>query len=233
MDLQEPPTASATSARHRTLDALSAAVIVAVIRAESAATAVQIGRALAAGGISAIEVTFTVPGAAEAIGTLAQDLQAGRLPESVVLGAGTVVTAAQAQAAADAGAGFLVSPHTVPEVLVFARDRGLAVVPGAFSPGEVYSAHRQGGDLIKIFPAARLGPTYLRELHGPYPSIPLMPSGGVTVANVHEWLAAGAVALGVGSELVARDAVQEQRWNELTARAREFCQAVRRARQPG
>lgn len=221
---------STASPRETTLAALKSAGVVAVVRAPSAEAAVGVARALAAGGVLAIEITFTVPGAADAIAQVARELESGRIDEGLVLGAGTVVTADQAKAAVDAGARFLVSPHAVPEVLSFARQYGIAALPGALTPGEVFNAHQQGGDIIKIFPAARMGPDYLKDLAGPYPHIPLMPTGGVSVENVGQWLGAGAVAVGVGSELVNRQAVREGRWDELTLRARAFAEAIHHAR---
>ena len=110
-------------------------------------------------------------------------------------------------------------------------ENSLAALPGALTPGEVYTAWRQGGDIVKIFPAARMGPAYLKDLGGPYPEIPLMPTGGVNIENVGQWFAAGAVAVGVGGELVDRKAVREGRWEELTRRARDFGRAVQEARQ--
>ena len=206
-----------------TLEQIRSVGIVAVVRAASAGAAVSIARALAAGGVTAVEITFTTPGAADAIRQLADDA-------GMVLGAGTVVSADQAEAAVDAGARFLVSPHLALDVVAVAKRRGVAVMPGALTPGEVFAAYTAGADWVKIFPAARMGPSYLRDLRGPYPDIPLMPTGGVSVENVREWLEAGAAALGAGSELVDKRAVAEGRWEALTDRARAFVDAVAMAR---
>lgn len=218
------------SQRSSTVQKLRDAGVVAVVRTATVEQAVEAVQALAVGGVLAAEVTFTVPGAADAIAQLRDQHRAGDLPQGLVLGAGTVCTAAQAKEAIDAGATYLVSPHTEPEVMAVAADRDVAMLPGALTPGEVYAAYTAGADVIKIFPAARMGPSYLKDLGGPYPQIPLMPTGGVSVENVHEWVAAGAVAVGVGSELVDKKAVASGDWSELTRRAERFVEALKRAR---
>ena len=223
------PDATPTN-RQQTVAALIDAGVVAVIRTPTADLAVSAAVALAAGGVLASEVTFTVPGAADAIDALRRQRDAGDLPGGFCLGAGTVVTADQANAAIDAGATYLVCPHLSLDVARVARERGVALLPGALTPGEAFAARSAGGDVIKIFPAARMGPSYLRDLHGPYPDIPLMPTGGVSTANLREWLAAGAVAVGVGGELVDKKAVASGDWAELTARARAFADALTAAR---
>ena len=209
---------------------LREAGVVAVVRTASADIAVEVVRALAAGGVVAAEVTFTVPNADKAIAQLKKLDDAGEFESPLVLGAGTVVTADQAKAAADAGAEYFVSPHLAEPVMQAADDLDVAMMPGAMTPGEVYAAFDRGADVVKIFPAARLGPKYLKDLGGPYPQIPLMPTGGVSAANVHEWVQAGAVAVGVGSELVDKQAVASGDWATLTAKARELVAALRAAR---
>ena len=129
------------------------------------------------------------------------------------------------------GATYLVSPHLSMPVMKVAADRGVAILPGALTPGEVYAARQAGGDVIKIFPASRMGPKYLKDLGGPYPDIPLMPTGGVSVENLHEWVAAGAVAVGVGSELLDKRAVAAGDWRTIQDKARAFADAMRAARQ--
>ncbi|MEM8873558.1 MAG: bifunctional 4-hydroxy-2-oxoglutarate aldolase/2-dehydro-3-deoxy-phosphogluconate aldolase [Planctomycetota bacterium] len=211
--------------------ALRSAGIVAVVRTASADAAVEVVRALAAGGVLASEITFTVPDAASAIDRVRALHEAGDLPAELVLGAGTVITAEQAHRAVDAGATYLVSPHTAPDVLQVAAERDVAMLPGALTPGEVFAAHEAGADIIKIFPAARMGPAYLKDLRGPYPDIPLMPTGGVSATNVHEWIDAGAVAVGVGSELVDKKAIADGNWAEITRRAQALTRALRSARE--
>lgn len=204
--------------------------VVAVVRTASADLAVEVVRALAAGGVVAAEVTFTVPDAEKAIGRLKKLDDAGEFETPLVLGAGTVVTGDEARRAVEAGAEYLVSPHLSPSVLAAADAHDVAMLPGAMTPGEVYDAWDHGADVVKIFPAARLGPKYLKDLGGPYPQISLMPTGGVSAANVHEWVDAGAVAVGVGSELVDKAAVAAGDWKVLTEKARELVTALRAAR---
>lgn len=217
--------------RQQTVQALKEAGVVAVVRTSTPEQAVAVVQALAMGGVVAAEVTFTVPNAAEAIAKLNDEHKAGRMPAGFVLGAGTVVTAEQANEAIDAGARYLVSPHTSLPVMRVAAERGVAMLPGALTPGEVYAAFEGGADIIKIFPAARMGPKYLKDLAGPYPKIPLMPTGGVSTENVHEWIAAGAVAVGVGSELVDKKAIAAGDFGTITEKARAFSDALRAARQ--
>ena len=228
--MREFPECPTTTERQQAVQALRDAGVVAVIRTPTADLAVRAAVALAAGGVVASEVTFTVPGAADAIDALRRRHEAGDLPESFCLGAGTVVTADQATAAVDAGARYLVCPHLSPDVARVAADRGVALLPGALTPGEVFAARAAGGDVIKIFPASRMGPSYLADLRGPYPDIPLMPTGGVSAANLHEWFAAGAAAVGAGGDLVDKRAVASGDWGELTARARAFADAVKAVR---
>ncbi len=216
--------------RHKTVQALKAAGVVAVVRTDSADLAVQVVHALARGGVIAAEVTFTVPNAADAIARLQDDYEAGRMPEGFVLGAGTVTSVEQANAAIDAGATYLVSPHTSLPVMRVAAERGVAMLPGALTPGEVFAAHEAGADIVKIFPAARMGPSYLKDLRGPYPSIPLMPTGGVSTANLSDWLVAGAVAVGVGGELVDKGAIARGDFADITERSRQFITALQAAR---
>ena len=218
------------SERAETVQALKDAGVVAVVRTATADLAVEVVRALAAGGVVAAEVTFSVPDAADAIARLNDDRKAGRMPAGFVLGAGTVVTAEQANAAIDAGATYLVSPHAPPAVMKVAAERGVAMLPGAMTPGEVFAAFDAGADVVKIFPAARLGPSYLKDLAGPFPHIPLMPTGGVSVDNLHEWILAGAVAVGVGGELVDKKAVAAGDFRVLVDKARAFAAALRAAR---
>ncbi len=193
---------------------LAALRVFAIIRAPSSAVAVEVGVAVARGGIGALEVTFTTPGAAEAIAELRS-----RLP-GVVIGAGTVLDRSTLEAARAAGAAFAVSPHLDRELLACARGLDVPFLPGAFTPTEVLAAWRAGATAIKLFPAAQLGPAHLAALRGPFPDVPLVPTGGVDEQNVAAWLAAGAVAVGVGGSLVRGDgATIEARARRLLAAA--------------
>jgi 2-dehydro-3-deoxyphosphogluconate aldolase / (4S)-4-hydroxy-2-oxoglutarate aldolase len=198
--------------------------ILAVLRAPSAEHAVRTVDALVAAGVLGIEITHSTPDAADAIAEAAR-----RHGDAIYLGAGTVLTAAQAHEAVEAGATFLVSPGTDEVVVAAMRGTGVAAFAGALTPSEVMAALRLGVDAVKIFPASLGGPAYLKALRGPFPDVAFMPTGGVTVANISDWLAAGAVAVGAGSELCSPDAMAAGRWDEIEATAREFAAAYQSA----
>ncbi len=199
--------------------------IVAIIRSDSPRGLIQTVRALAAGGVRAIEVTMTTPGALEAISAAAAE--AG---EEFVIGAGSVLDGASARAAILAGAEFLVAPTTDADTIRLARRHGKAVVPGALSPTEVISAREAGADVVKIFPASLVGAGYLEALAGALPQVRTMPVGGVNLDNAADFLRAGACALGVGSSLVNRRAIAAGDWAAITATARRFIETVAAAR---
>ncbi len=152
---------------------------------------------------------------------------------SIVWGAGTVITVSQVQAASDAGAAFIVSPSLVPDVVRATREAGLYSVPGAFSPSEILNAHQMGADLVKVFPAATLGPAYFSELSGPFPDVPLAAVGGITPGNAAAYLRAGARAVAAGSALVRRDLLEAGDRQGLLHGVVEFVEAVRAVRKGG
>jgi 2-dehydro-3-deoxyphosphogluconate aldolase/(4S)-4-hydroxy-2-oxoglutarate aldolase len=199
--------------------------VVAVIRIRDAAKLRAVVDAIAAGGVRAIEVTMTVPGAVGLIATLAKSL-----PSEILLGAGTVLDAETARAVIDAGARFVVSPVLRPEVIVACHERGVPVAPGCFSPTEILDAHQRGADIVKVFPATALGPSYIKDVRAPMPQLKLMPTGGVTLDNAGDWIRAGAVAVGVGSALVDSKAIDEGRFDVLTGNARRIVASVASAR---
>ena len=208
------------------LEGLTAGGIVPVIRADSADTAVKIVEALVAGGIRTLEITMTVPDAIGAIRTVAE-----RFGREVLLGAGTVTSRALAEGAIDAGAEFLVTPCVVPEVIAVARERGVAVLPGAMTPTEVFAAWSAGGDIIKIFPASNVGgASYLKALKGPFPQIKLCPTGGVNLQTIGDFVKAGASAVGVGGELVSKAAIDRGDFDEITRLASEYVKAFAAAK---
>ena len=210
----------------RVLEDLSLGGLVPVIRADSAATAVKIVEALVACGIRTLEITMTVPDAIAAIRTVAE-----RFGRDVLLGAGTVTTRALAEGSIDAGAEFLVTPCVVPDVLAVARERGVAILPGAMTPTEVFTAWSAGGDIIKIFPASNVGgPSYLKALKGPFPQIKLCPTGGVNLQTIGEFVKAGASAVGVGGELVSKAAIDRGDFAEITRLASEYVKAFAAAK---
>lgn len=203
------------------LSSLSAVGVIAVLRAPSADAAVHAVDALVAGGVTGIEITYSTPDAEQAIATVA-----ARHGDAVLLGAGTVTTPEQAERAVAAGARFLVSPGTRPALAEAMLATGAAVMLGALTPTEVMAATALGADVVKVFPASLGGPAYLRSLRGPFPDVPLMPTGGVNAGNVGEWLAAGAVAVGAGSELVSAAALRSGDWAAVELTARSFSDAL-------
>ena len=212
--------------KQEVLAALRDGGIVPVIRADSADTALRIVDALVAGGIRTLEITMTVPDAIGAIKAVAD-----RFGSSVLLGAGTVTSKALAEGSLDAGAEFLVTPCVVPEVIAVARERGVAVLPGAMTPTEVFAAWSSGGDIIKIFPASNVGgASYLKALKGPFPQIPLCPTGGVNLQTIGEFVKAGASAVGVGGELVSKAALDAGDYGKITELAKQYVEALAEAR---
>lgn len=171
--------------------------VVAILRCAEPA---RVGAEVIEGGVDVVEIPLNVPGSLSAIASLV-----ARFPDALV-GAGTVMSAAEAVAALDAGARFLLSPVLRPEVVTVAHEAGAAVVPGAFTPTEIDACMRAGADLVKLFPADRLVPADLRVLLAALPEARLLPTGGITTANAADWLAAGAVALGVGGALTREPA---------------------------
>ena len=203
--------------------------IIPVIRAPSADVAVAVVEALLHAGLTVAEITMTVPNAIEAIGAVAK-----RFSGKVLVGAGTVTQPETARRAVDAGAAFIVTPCLVPEVreVIDAAHRAeVAVLPGALTPGEVFEAFRLGGDMVKVFPVQSVGgAAYLRALRGPFPDIPLVPTGGVTLETIAEMFQAGAAAVGVGTELISKDALARCDYAAIGALAQQFLAAARQAR---
>ena len=207
-----------------TLDLLREDRVLSVVRAPEIGDARDLCAALVAGGIHVIELTFTTP-------DLPRHLERAASGDTgAVVGAGTVQTAAQARTAVEAGAAFLVTPGQGPEaaaVVAAAHDAGVPIVLGAFTPSEVMTALALGSDAVKIFPAHHLGPKYLKDLSGPFPGVPLVPSGGVNAGNARQFLDAGALAVSAGTDVVSPADVAAGRWADITAKATSFCSALR------
>ena len=186
-----------------------------MIRAATPDLALRAARAVMAGGISVFEITMTVPDAPDVIRALVRELG-----DRALVGAGTVLNAAAAHQCIDAGAAFVVSPGLDPDTVIEAHGRGVPAMPGALTPTEVIAAWNLGADVVKIFPISAVGGAkYLRALKGPLPEVKMLPTGGITAANAAEFLAAGAVALGIGGELVDTVALAEGRDATITERA--------------
>ena len=198
--------------------------VVAVIRMKDTQRLLKVIQAVGAGGVKSIEITMTVPGAIDIIRQLAPSV-----PGDVLIGAGTVVDRETANKVIDAGAKFVVGPILNLEIIRLCAERDTVVMPGCFSPTEIYTAWTAGADIVKVFPATSLGPKYFKDIRGPFPDIRLMPTGGVTIDNVGEWIAAGAVAVGIGSDLLDKKAIDEERYEVLTERARRMVENFKKA----
>lgn len=190
--------------------------VVGVLRAPTAASAVAGSLAAVRGGLRAIELTFTTPD----VGTALRQL-AAELPVDVLLGAGTILNAAQAREAIDAGATFLVSPHLGEDVLDAAKAAGVPYIPGVLTPTEIVRARQLGAGVVKIFPAGSAGGVaYLKDLLGPFPDLQAMVTGGIQPAEVGTYRAAGALAVGLGSNLFPKAALQNGDWDAVEAATR-------------
>jgi 2-dehydro-3-deoxyphosphogluconate aldolase / (4S)-4-hydroxy-2-oxoglutarate aldolase len=208
------------------VEAVEQAGIVAVIRIKDPARLRDVVDAIADGGIRALEITMTVPGAVELIRDLGPTLPAG-----FILGAGTVLDAETVARVADAGARYVVSPVFRRSVIEACHARDLAAMPGCFTPTEILEAWDAGADIVKVFPATTLGPSYLKDVRAPLPQVKLMPTGGVTVENAGDWIRAGAVAVGVGSSLLDTKAIADGNFGVLRAKAEQMIANVRAARE--
>ncbi|HEM2819220.1 TPA: bifunctional 4-hydroxy-2-oxoglutarate aldolase/2-dehydro-3-deoxy-phosphogluconate aldolase [Streptococcus suis] len=193
----------------------------AVIRGKDEEDAKEISRHAILGGIRNIEITFSTPNAATVIKELQEEFSDD---SSVVIGAGTVMNLKLAQAAIDAGASFLVSPHFDKEIQDLAQEAEVFYFPGCATATEIVTASQAGCPIIKLFPGGVLGPGFIKDIHGPVPQVDLMPSGGVSVENVADWKKAGACAVGVGSALASR--VQAEGYESVTTIARSFVAAL-------
>jgi 2-dehydro-3-deoxyphosphogluconate aldolase/(4S)-4-hydroxy-2-oxoglutarate aldolase len=199
--------------------------IIAVVRAQKAEQVAPLSEALLAGGVVAIEITLTAPNAFQAIREART-----KFGDRAAIGVGTVLDAAACRAALEAGAEFVVTPVCRPELVPIVHSAGRPIMLGAFSPTEAQTAYEAGADFIKIFPADSLGPAYIKALRAPLPHLRIVPTGGVEVHNVRDFLQAGCAALGVGSALVSAKILQVADWQELSRRAGDFVRAAREAR---
>jgi len=207
------------------LDKIKALGVLAVIRGPSAELTVKMVEALVAGGITGIEITYSTPSAEDVVRTLVK-----QLGEKILIGMGTLTTPDQAQSARQAGARFLVSPVCEPDLVRSMVASGLLTMAGALTPTEVLQAHKLGADVVKVFPGSLGGPGYVKALKGPFPNIPMMPTGGVSSSNVAEWFATGVIAVGAGSELCPPQLAKEGKFADITKRASDFVQVIQAAR---
>ena len=196
--------------------------LIPVLRARNAGQAHAVVQAMIAGGVTVVEVTMTVPGAIDVLKELKQ-----QYGSKLLLGSGTVTTAAEAQQTINAGAEFVVSPSLHPEVIQVTRTNGKLSIPGALTPTEVITAWRAGADYVKIFPCSAMGgASYLKSLLAPFPFLKLIPTGGVTLETAAGFIQAGARALGVGSDLVNLAAVDAGRPETITDTARAYLKVL-------
>lgn len=199
--------------------------VVAIMRHTEASLAVEAAEALLRGGVDVVEVTLNTAGATSMIRRLTQTFG-----ERMLVGAGTVLSPEAVREALEAGARFIVAPNTSLAVIAECNRHGVSVVPGAFTPTEVVAAREAGADLVKVFPVSSVGPRYIKDLRGPLPDIPLVPTGGVTAENAVEYIKAGAYAVGAGSDLVDKGVVDRRDFAELERRARAFAEGVKAGR---
>jgi 2-dehydro-3-deoxyphosphogluconate aldolase/(4S)-4-hydroxy-2-oxoglutarate aldolase len=199
--------------------------IIAVVRAQRSDQVIPLSEALLAGGVTAIEITMTTP---DAIGAIREARRT--MGDRALIGVGTVLDAATCGAALEAGAEFVVTPICRTELIALAHAADRPIMIGAYTPTEAQLAHEAGADFVKIFPADTLGPGYMKSIRAPLPHLRLVPTGGVDVHNVGDFLKAGCAALGVGSTLVSAKILQAADWPALTRKAAEFVQAARAAR---
>jgi 2-dehydro-3-deoxyphosphogluconate aldolase/(4S)-4-hydroxy-2-oxoglutarate aldolase len=213
-----------TPTRQAITTAVEHAGIVAVIRIKEPGRLRAVVDALSEGGLTALEVTMTVPGAVELIADLAPTM-----PSGFLLGAGTVTDADTARRVIDAGAKFVVSPVFRRAVIEACHERDIPVMPGCFSATEILDAWDAGADIVKVFPATALGPGYIKDIRGPLPHVKMMPTGGVTLDNAGDWIRAGAVAVGVGTALTDANAIAAGDYATLRSNAERIVSNVRRA----
>src|SRR5262245_32036142 len=214
-----------SAARTATVNLIERHGVVAIIRMKDGSKLRAVVDALLDGGVRTLEITMTVPGAVELIREIAPTL-----PSDFRLGAGTVTDARTVDAVVGAGATFVVSPVFRREVLAACQRHDVPSMPGCFSPTEILDAWEAGADVVKVFPATALGPGFFKDVRGPLPQVKLMPTGGVTIDNAGDWIAAGAVAVGVGTALVDAKAVAAGDTGTIAANARRIVANVARAR---
>jgi 2-dehydro-3-deoxyphosphogluconate aldolase/(4S)-4-hydroxy-2-oxoglutarate aldolase len=214
-----------TRNRAQIVEALLDPGIVVVVRALSSAQVVPLSQALLRGGVVAVEITMTTPGAIEAIRTARRVL-----PPEALVGVGTVLDIATAEAALEAGAEFVVTPICRTELVQVAHAAGKPVMIGAYTPTEAQRAHEAGADFVKLFPADNLGPGYIKALRAPLPHLRIVPTGGVTLETIGAFFAAGCAAVGTGSSLLSPAILKNEDWTALTRLAASYVEAARIAR---
>jgi 2-dehydro-3-deoxyphosphogluconate aldolase / (4S)-4-hydroxy-2-oxoglutarate aldolase len=217
-----------TMGRSETLERILTTGIVAILRTKSGEQLPEVARALVDGGIDVIEVTLTVPGALEIVSALKAELG-----DRALVGVGTVLDPQTARSALAAGAEFVVGPALNPDVVRLCNRYDKVVMPGAFTPTEIFAAWEAGADIVKVFPSDSVGPSYLKAIKGPFPDIRLMPTGGVNLQTLADFINAGACCVGVGSSLLEPAAIRDRNMARIRELAGQYVQALRGARADG
>jgi 2-dehydro-3-deoxyphosphogluconate aldolase/(4S)-4-hydroxy-2-oxoglutarate aldolase len=207
--------------KEKTLEVILKTKVIAVVRMRDPARIFDVTAALEKGGVKALEITMTVPGALDIIKKLAETKTG-----DILIGAGTVFDAETAAAAIWSGADFIVSPIAEPGMIAACRAHHTFVAPGAFTPTEIISAWDRGADVVKVFPATSLGPQFFRDLKGPFPQLKLMPTGGVTAENARSYIEAGACAVGIGTALLDKALIESGDWAGLAEKARRLVESL-------
>lgn len=208
------------------LDRMISEGFIPLIRAASASEAIELAEPIKEGGASFLEITMTVPSAIEVLRELSE-----KYKDDLIMGAGTVLDPETARAAILAGAQFIVSPSLNFDLISLARRYSVIVIPGAMTPTEILAAWDAGADLVKVFPAGPLGgPEYIKAIRGPFPQILLMPSGGVNIDNVGDFIRAGSAVVAAGGDVVDKKAAQKKEFHVITSTIRAFARAIQEAR---
>lgn len=211
--------------KEKTLQKIEEIGVLAVLRGPSPDLTIKMVAALIEGGVTGIEITFSTPNAAGVVRSLDQEFGS-----DILLGMGTLIVPRQVEEAVNAGAKFLVSPHTEESLASTMAGCGLPIMMGALTPSEVMQARAYGSDVVKVFPGSLGGPAYMKALKGPFPDIPMMPTGGVNEKNLGDWFSAGAFAVGAGSNLCPKELALAGEFGKITAIAKNFIAAVQAAR---
>ncbi len=211
------------------LEIMGVGGVVAIVRLADLSQAVALSRALLKGGITALEFTLTNPEALKAMAQVRDELPEFAVGKAVI-GAGTVLNAEAAHSSIEAGAQFIVAPNTNFGTIEECKKAGVAVMPGAMTPTEIVAAWEAGASVVKVFPARGLGPAYIKDLREPLPDLKLMPTGGVNLDNTAEYIKNGAIAVGVGGNLVDKQLIATHNWNALTEKAAAYIREVKRAK---
>jgi len=205
-----------------TLNIIKENGIIAVIRLNDSSKILKIVEALMKGGVKCLEITYTIPGALEIIKEISKNIG-----QDFKVGAGTVLNSEIARAAIYAGADFIVAPNTNYEVINVCKKFDKVIIPGAFTPSEIFNAWEKGADIVKVFPARYFGPKYFVDIKGPYPQINLMPTGGVNIENAADFIRSGAYAVSIGKDLLNNDAIAKDKFDIITENAKRLVKKIK------